>query len=111
MRLESFQFPKEKDPLTNPQTPSIHGGIDLGINSQEVRAKLDELAEAELNGREIRNAVSTARQLAMFRKEPMGYKHIQIVIEEAKKFDKYLKDLNQGFTTDQIMKDAGERLS
>lgn len=96
---------------TIPVTPAtgIHGGVDLGINSEEVRAKIDELAEAKLNGREIRNAVSTARQLAMFREEPMGYEHIRVVIEEAKKFNAYLEDLNKGFSSDQIMKDFGER--
>ncbi len=107
-RLESF--PDPKDQTKSQSSSKVNGGVDFGIKSKEVRAKLDELAEAELNGREIRNAISTARQLAMFRKERMGYEHIQIVIEEAKKFNKYLKDLNQGYTTDQIMKDAGERM-
>jgi hypothetical protein len=90
--------------------PSVHGGVDLGINAEEVRAKLDELAKTELNGREIRNAVSTARQLAMFRREPMGYNHLRIVIAEAEKFEKYLLDLNKGFTRDELMEDRGERL-
>jgi hypothetical protein len=70
---------------------------------------LPKLAEAKLNGREIRNAVSTARQLAMFQKKPMGYKHLESVIEEAKKFDTYLVDLRKGFTADEIKKHGGER--
>jgi hypothetical protein len=89
--------------------PNTHGGADLGIDSKELRKMLPQLAVAKLNGREIRNAVSTARQLAMFRKEPMGYEHLRVVIEEAKKFDAYLLELNKGFTSDQIMKDGGER--
>jgi hypothetical protein len=57
---------------------------------------LPELAGIELNGREIRNVVSTARQLAMFRKVPMGYEHLKTVIGEAEKFDMYLLDLARG---------------
>lgn len=106
-RLESFQ-PLSDDPTMQPK-PNTHGGADLGIDSKELRKMLPQLAVAKLNGREIRNAVSTARQLAMFRKEPMGYEHLRVVIEEAKKFDAYLLELNKGFTSDQIMKDGGER--
>jgi hypothetical protein len=89
--------------------PTVNGGVDLGIKVAEIREKLPELAEAELNGREIRNAVSTARQLAMFKRVPMGYKHLESVIEEAKKFNKYLLDLQKGMTADQKKNRQGER--
>jgi hypothetical protein len=95
--------------ITMTPATGIHRGVDLGINSEEVRAKVDELADVKLNGREIRNAVSTARQLAMFRGQPMGYEHIRLVIKEAKKFNTYLEELNKGFSLDQIMEDSGER--
>jgi hypothetical protein len=101
-RLEGFQLsPQNHGPQRN---PSIHGGIDLGINSKEVRKKLSDLADAELNWREIRNAISTARQLAIFRKEPMGFEHLRVVIDEAKKFASYLEELRDGLTPDDIMK-------
>jgi len=109
-RLESFQKSTTRRPATR-RAPSIHGGVDLGINAEEVRAKIKELAKTELNGREIRNAVSTARQLAMFRRQPMGYDHLRIVIAEAEKFEKYLLELNKGFTRDEMMEDIRERLS
>ncbi|KFY06830.1 hypothetical protein V492_07707 [Pseudogymnoascus sp. VKM F-4246] len=100
-RLEEF----ESSPQTHgPQRkPSMHSGVDLGIDS-EVRQKLSDLADAELNGREIRNAISTARQLAMFRKEKMGYEHLLVVINEAKKFTGYLEELSGGLTSDDMMK-------
>ncbi|KAH7333350.1 ATPase [Rhexocercosporidium sp. MPI-PUGE-AT-0058] len=106
-RLEGFQ--------TNPSAkqfnavPTENGGVDLGIKVEEIRAKLPELAKAELNGREIRNAVSTARQLAMFKGVPMGYEHLESVIEEAKKFNKYLLELQKGMTSDQKKNRQGER--
>jgi len=39
---------------TIPETPvtGIHASVDCGINSEEDRAKINELAEAKLNGRE-----------------------------------------------------------
>ncbi|ETS79874.1 hypothetical protein PFICI_07403 [Pestalotiopsis fici W106-1] len=83
--------------------------IDVGIDTAGIREHLDELARHEINGREIRNAISTARQLAMFRRVPMGYEHLQTVIGEANKFQQYIKDLNQGFTADQLSNERGER--
>jgi hypothetical protein len=88
---------------------SAHGGVDLGVNVKEVREKLPQLADAALNGREIRNAISTARQLAMFRKEQMSYGHLNMVIEEAKKFEDYLSRLKHGFSSDDVMQAEGAR--
>jgi hypothetical protein len=47
----------------------------------------------------------------MFRRQPMGYDHLRIVIAEAEKFEKYLLELNKGFTRDEMMEDIRERLS
>lgn len=40
----------------------------------------------------------------MFRKEPMGFEHLRVVIDEAKKFAGYLEELRDGLTPDDIMK-------
>lgn len=79
------------------------------IDAENILGHIDKLATPELNGREIRNAISTARQLARYRKQPLGYNHIQAVIAEAEKFDQYLKDLHQGFSADERQNDKGER--
>ncbi|EGU88897.1 hypothetical protein FOXB_00555 [Fusarium oxysporum f. sp. conglutinans Fo5176] len=86
-----------------------HSGLSYGAKVDEMLDKLDELAEANLNGRQIRNAVSTARQLARYQKEPLSYKHLTVVINEAKKFDEYLLELNRTYTADEIQRDKGER--
>ncbi|KAF5695355.1 AAA family ATPase [Fusarium denticulatum] len=86
-----------------------HGGLVYGAKVNELLGRLDELAEANLNGRQIRNAVSTARQLARYQKEPLSYKHLTVVINEAKKFDEYLLELNKTFTADEIQRDKGQR--
>jgi hypothetical protein len=79
-----------------------------GIESDKIRMHIPDLAVEDLNGREIRNAVSTARQLARFQCKAMGYEHLQSAIEEMKKFDKYSKELNRDFTDDEIARDKGE---
>ncbi|KAF5586166.1 AAA family ATPase [Fusarium pseudocircinatum] len=86
-----------------------HSSLSYGAKVDEMLDKLDELAQVNLNGRQIRNAVSTARQLARYQKEPLSYKHLTVVINEAKKFDDYLLELNKTFTADEIQRDKGER--
>ncbi|KAJ0130194.1 Uncharacterized protein HZ326_26706 [Fusarium oxysporum f. sp. albedinis] len=83
--------------------------FSYGANIDEILGKLNELAEANLNGRQIRNAVSTARQLARYQKEPLSYKHLTVVINKAKKFDEYLLELNETFTADELQRHKRER--
>ncbi|KAK2469187.1 hypothetical protein H9L39_19168 [Fusarium oxysporum f. sp. albedinis] len=84
--------------------------FSYGANIDEILGKLNELAEANLNGRQIRNAVSTARQLARYQKEPLSYKHLTVVINKAKKFDEYLLELNETFTADELQRHKRERI-
>jgi hypothetical protein len=51
-----------------------------------------------------------ARQLAMFRGERMGYEHLRVVIEEAKKFKDYSSELREGLSPEEVMKAEGARL-
>lgn len=83
--------------------------IGYGIKFKEISDEIEVLAKAELNGRQIRNTISTARELATYQREPMGYEHLKTVIKEAEKFDEYLLELNENFTADQIQRDRKER--
>ncbi|KAF3797109.1 hypothetical protein GCG54_00009079 [Colletotrichum gloeosporioides] len=83
--------------------------LDFGVNAEEIRQRLHDLAKANLNGREIRNAISTARQLAAYRRKPLGYEHISRAIDEASKFDEYSNELRRGLTADDILRERGER--
>jgi hypothetical protein len=56
---------------------------------------LDELASYPMNGREIRNSITTGRQLAKFMKEKMMYSHVKRAIGVAEKFDKYLAEVRE----------------
>ncbi|KAM7211276.1 hypothetical protein V8F06_013333 [Rhypophila decipiens] len=65
------------------------------IDFTNVTMHLDELAAQEMNGREIRNSITTARQLAKFMKEKMTFSHLQRAIGVAQKFDRYLAEVRE----------------
>jgi len=81
----------------------------IDIDFDDVESYVTELAEFEMNGRQIRNAITTARQLAKFKKQPMTFDHLKHVITVSSKFDKYLKKVQDGFSDDQIARGEGIR--
>jgi hypothetical protein len=70
------------------------------VNMSELERRLDELAAEEMNGRQIRNALLTARQLAKHRKERLDWEHLSQVIRTSAAFNKYLKSV-KGHTDEQ----------
>jgi hypothetical protein len=67
---------------------------DEGENVERIRDRVDELAKHNINGREIRNALSTARQLASYGGVKMDWEHLQLAIKTANDFGRYLKDVH-----------------
>lgn len=65
------------------------------IPSEEIEVDLDEdlefLAAANLNGREIANAVNTSRTIARFESKPLQFRHIETVLKVGSAFDDRLK--------------------
>jgi SpoVK/Ycf46/Vps4 family AAA+-type ATPase len=84
---------------------------DNTVDVDDLRDHLEDLKEGKMNGREIRNAITTARQYAEWKNETMVYTHLKDVIEISGRFDKYLDKLNHGFTQDQLAEDEGLRLA
>lgn len=79
------------------------------IDYQEIRDYLDELASHELNGRQIRNIITTARQLAKFRNKTLDYGLLQEVISVSGKFEEYFTKLNENQSDEQIARSDGIR--
>jgi hypothetical protein len=77
------------------------------IDFDDVGCYLTELANCELNGREIRNAITATRQLAMFRNQPKRYQHRKHVITVSAKFETYLKVVQGGYSDDHIARSDG----
>lgn len=66
--------------------------VNARAKISELKRKIDILARHKLNGREIRNTVKTAMQLAHYRHEDLDYTHLQNVLSVTNEFEKYLVD-------------------
>jgi hypothetical protein len=62
-----------------------------------------------MNGREIRNAVTTARQLAMFKKKPLDFDCMKRVIKVSGRFGRYVKCINEGLDDGELAQEQGWR--
>ena len=78
------------------------------VDFDELHSRIDELANYELNGRQIRNALTTARQLAIYKKEQLEWSHLEHALSLSTEFNNYLKRL-QGHTDDQWATEEGIR--
>ena len=74
------------------------------VNFDEIKFHLDDLAGKELNGRQIRNVRTTARQLAIYRNQRLDWQHLEQALSVSSDFSEYLKRM-QGHTDDQRMRD------
>ncbi|KAL6694520.1 AAA family ATPase [Trichoderma pleuroticola] len=85
-----------------------------GIDFVDLEDNIEQLASKEMNGREIRNAITTARQYARWERQQdegfkVNYKVMKEVIETAGEFDEYINTLNGGLTQEQLAKEDGIR--
>ncbi|KAF7534383.1 hypothetical protein G7054_g6264 [Neopestalotiopsis clavispora] len=79
------------------------------IDYDTIDSYIDELSDYDMNGRQIRNAITTARQLAKFKGKSMGFGHLRHVIKVAGKFDHYLLQVHDKISDDQIARGEGFR--
>jgi hypothetical protein len=82
---------------------------DNEINLEDLRSHTKELAAYNMNGRHIRNAITTARQLARYKKQPMSFADLVHVINVAGKFDKYLLEMHSGVSEDTLAREYAIR--
>ena len=80
---------------------------DADIN--ELERHLDDLANDDMNGRQIRNCVTTARQVAAFRNQKLGWQHLEQAIKTAREFDAYLKEVHENMTEEEIAREDNLR--
>lgn len=76
---------------------SLNGDVDR----QELKRSRDKLARCPLNGRQIRNTIKTAKQLALYEKVPLGYGHIDSAIKVADEFETYVQKSHGGETDEE----------
>ena len=78
------------------------------VDLDALRNRLDELAGHELNGRQIRNTLTTARQLAIYKKEQLQWEHLEYALSLSTDFNDYIKRV-QGHTDAQWAAEEGIR--
>ncbi|KAK1142927.1 hypothetical protein N8T08_007168 [Aspergillus melleus] len=61
------------------------------VNIDDLRSHIQELSAVELNGRQIRNTVSTSLQLAQFCQTPLNYEHFKQVIGVTEEFENHFE--------------------
>ncbi|KAI9738381.1 MAG: hypothetical protein M1834_008884 [Cirrosporium novae-zelandiae] len=85
----------------------LEGMEDNAVDIDDIRDNVKELSTYKMNGRQIRNAITTARQLASFKKRKMNFVHLRHVIKVASKFDKYLEGVHDVSPENRIARDEG----
>lgn len=78
------------------------------VDISGLRTNYRALAQYKLNGRQIRNTVKTARQLALYRKEVLGLKHPKQAIAVASEFEAYIRETH-GHSDAEYAQDQGLR--
>jgi SpoVK/Ycf46/Vps4 family AAA+-type ATPase len=74
----------------------LDGFDEDAVDVENLMGSLDVLQREKLNGRQIRNAITTARQYAKWKSEVLTYGHLKDVIEVSAKFDDYLENIHRG---------------
>lgn len=64
------------------------------VDFTDIEGKLKELVQHQLNGRQIRNTLNTARQLAKYRRRRMEYGHLKLAIANVVDFETYVTNLH-----------------
>jgi hypothetical protein len=84
----------------------IHELEKQGANAdyEDLRRRVSTLEMEDLNGRQIRNCIRTARQLASQANEPLGYDHLRKAINVAQEFEQYVVDTHGGQTHEAFAK-------
>lgn len=83
------------------------------MDLEDIERHIDDLANGSqnghMNGRQIRNAVNTARQLARFRAAPLNHEHLKHVIKISKQFDEYVDEIREGINDEDMARERRDR--
>jgi SpoVK/Ycf46/Vps4 family AAA+-type ATPase len=75
----------------------------------EIEQHLDELAKHKLNGRQIRNVINTARQLASYYSKPLENEYIDDALAVVNEFEEYVSKVHP-YTDEEYAQEMGIRV-
>ncbi|GME66133.1 AAA family ATPAse [Neofusicoccum parvum] len=103
-------------PLTQRQREQIWANfikrlqsLEEPVDGVEILSQVRRLSEYPMNGRQIRNAITTARQLALYKNETFNTGHLEHSIEVSGDFDRYLSDVKGDIKDDDWAREEGVR--
>jgi SpoVK/Ycf46/Vps4 family AAA+-type ATPase len=96
LRYEKLQRHQRRQIWLNFMSHLKELGEQECIDFNDIELNIDELAEYPMNGRQIRNSITTGRQLAKYQQVKMAFSHLKRTIILADKFDKYLGNVREG---------------
>lgn len=96
LRYERLQRHQRKQIWLNFMSHLKELGEQERIDFNNIELNIDELAEYPMNGRQIRNSITTGRQLAKYQQVKMAFSHLKRTIILAGRFDKYLGNVREG---------------
>jgi hypothetical protein len=82
---------------------------DGNIDSDDIIKHVEQLSAYEMNGRQIRNVITTGRQLALHKKTKLDWECLRHIINVSERFEKYLKEVNENTTDDEWAREQGVR--
>jgi hypothetical protein len=71
-----------------------------GVDIEGILQHIEELARYEMNGRQIRNTVTTARQLALFEGRRVEWEDLEAAIAVAGEFERGVRAEEEGWVLD-----------
>jgi len=83
---------------------------NVDMDFEELSRKARVLARFSFNGRQIRNNLWTAAQVAKYKDEQLNFSHLEQVVEISQEFEEYLKE-TRGHTDEENAKAQGIRSS
>ncbi|KAH6691571.1 P-loop containing nucleoside triphosphate hydrolase protein [Plectosphaerella plurivora] len=98
-----------KHPRSSEKSPQTGDAIyPEEVDIEDLQDNLNLLGSQNLNGRQIRNALTTARQLAMFRRQPLGFRHLEQTIGAIVDFEGYIQE-TRGQSEASLAREGGRR--
>jgi hypothetical protein len=79
--------------------------VDEPSSINNIKSHLVDLSKYSMNGRQIRNAINTARQLARFKGEPLDFEHLRRVIKVSGSFDEYVRKVKDCKGDDELARE------
>jgi hypothetical protein len=83
--------------------------VDEPSSIDDIKSHLADLSSYSMNGRQIRNVINTARQLARFKGESLEFEHLRRVIKVSGSFDEYVRKVKDCKDDDELARELSIR--